>query len=490
MRTLSAKHDARPGRTPCLPSRLTVLCVAVVLALGQLAGGDTIRKKNGVILRGRILSEDQTHVEFEWTQFGTCVVKVARTDILDITRGKYDPPPVRPKPKPKPGPNAGGAKPAKVLRYCYIPIVGEIGVEIKADDFETVVKNALLYRAEVLILMFDSPGGSLQDTHRILAKMGRLKGIRVVALVTRAHSTAAVLAMACPDIFMPPNGTIGDITPFKGGPPNKAAGEFSSADLAAFRTVAQVAKHSPLLLEGMINAEIELSVTTAGGKGVVVKGAGGKVLKKKGRTLTLTGTEALACGLVRGAATTVDEVRKVIDPTRQWYRAWPGGQAFMKKRAARNRLVLLREKYLKSIAPQLASLDKQLAVMTDAARTLESERGRLKRKYDSESDRIEEEYKRQVRRAEDEFIRRMPSYLMRNASPTLYARMAHDALRDRARRIDDAQDDRNSARRRLETRFGGDFRDIDARYKRLDRAARLVRIKKKKLLDAGPKVPK
>ena len=483
----SAPPAGRYGRTP---ARLALLCAAAVLTLGQWAAADTVRKRNGTVLQGRILSENEVHVVFEWTEFGACVVKIPRKDIIAITRGTYEPPPVAPTPKPKPDPPAGGdVKPPGILRYCYIPLTGEIGVEVKAEDFEVVVRNVLDYRAEVLVLLFDSPGGSPQETQRILAKMARLKGIRVVALVSRAHSTAAVLAMACPEIFMPANGTIGNVTPYAGRSGKKTS-TFSSADLAAFRTVVQVAKHSPLLLEGMINAESELSVTTTGGRPVVVKGTGGKVLKKKGAVLTLTGTEAAACGLARGLAAGIDDVAKVLDAKRSWYHAWAGGQTLMKNRAAKNRLTLLRKEYVASIAPELAALDEKLKSMTETATSLVAERTRLKHKYDSEAVRIIDEYKRQVRRAEDEYWRRLPRPAMRDASPSLYYRQLHDARRDRDRRIDDAEDDRDAAYRRLDSRYKDEFAEIDGRYKRLDQQARQVRAGKKKLLDAGPKAPK
>ena len=267
-----------------------VLCAGVLLAACQLAPADTVRKKNGTVLQGRIISESEKEVVFEWTQFGACIVKIPRDRILEITRGKFDPKkPVAP----KPDPGGRGAKDpppsAKILRYCQIPITGEIGVELKAKDFEAIVRNVAAYRVEVLVLYFDTPGGSAAEAQQILAKMTRLKGVRCVALVKRALSTAAVLAMACPEIYMLEGGTIGDVTPCKSASVKHDTGqEFSSAVRAAFRTVVQVSKHSPLLLDGMMTASVELSVKNTGvGNPVVVEGLrGGKVLKKKGRVLT------------------------------------------------------------------------------------------------------------------------------------------------------------------------------------------------------------
>lgn len=483
---------------------LAALAAAGVLVMCQAASSDTLRKKNGTVLRGRIISESKTHVKFEWTQFGTCVVKVPRKDIIEITRGTYVPPKPTVTLKPKdPGKDprkdpAGkdpakdpGATSGKVLRFCIVPITGEIGIDLKADDFEAVVRNVLAYRVEVLVLYFDTPGGSVAETEKILAKMAKLKGVRTVALVKRALSGSAVLAMACPEIYMLPDGRIGDVTRFKGEAEPKS-GEFSAAIRAAFRTVVQVAKHSPLLLKGMMDANVGLSVTTVGGKPQIIetdgeKVLGEKVVKAKGRVLTLTGPEAVDCGLARGVVAGIKDITKTFDPKRSQYHAWQGGYSFMRNKIARNRLAFRQAKYLQSIAPQLAVLDKEYKQLDNEAKELIAERNRLKRQYKKESDRVDEEYRRSIRRAEEQFRRELPNAIWATQSPDLYYRQLHDARRNRDRRIDDAEDDRTRGYRRVDARYKDVFREIDTRYRRLNQEARQIRAKRKKLIDAGPK---
>ena len=476
------------GKTWCVAA----VCAAVVLGACLPAQGDTVRKRNGTILQGRILSETEKEVVFEWTQFGACIVKIPREQILDITRGKYDPKkPVAPKPSPGDGSGAKDPPPsAKILRYCQIPITGEIGIELKAADFEVIVRNVEAYRAEVLVLVFDSPGGSADETRQILAKMARLKGVRCVALVKRALSTAAVLAMACPEVYMLEGGTIGDVTPCKTASVTHDTGsEFPSAVRAAFRTVVQISKHSPLLLDGMMTASVELSVkNSAVGSPVVVEGlGGGKVLKKKGRVLTLTGQEAVDCGLAVGLAKDVETIKKGVDPDRSWYRAWQGGQTLIATSGAKGRLAFRREQYLKSIGPELAKLDDELGKIVDEAKGLVSSRNRLKAKYDAENNRISDDYDREVRRARDIYDRERPSSRMASDDPNRYQRLQHDAYRRYANRVDDAEDDRDAGYRRLNSRYRSAFNEIDDRYRRLDSQARTIRSKKKRLLAAGPK---
>lgn len=464
------------------------------MVLCQAALADTLKKRNGTVLQGRIISETDTHVVFEWTQFGKCIVKVPREEIVELTKGAYDanltsvpkPTPDTPEStdKPKVAPKPADDPTGKVLRFCYIPVVGEIGVEVKAEDFEIVVRNVLTYKAETFVLYIDSPGGSTAVTEKILAKMARLKGARLVALVKRAHSTAAVLAMACPDIYMVADATIGDVTPFKGKKAPKPAA-FPSAAAAAFRTAAQNAKHSPLILKGMMDKDVELSVPA--GKVGVVQGAGGKGLTKKGSIMTLTSAEAVQCGLARGIAPNLDAIKKALGADRSWYMAWSGGQTFMKNKAAQGRLAFRQGEYLESIAPQLAALNSQIKNMVDEANRLIAENRRLKDAYDRESGEITSEYNRRVSLAEDRYDRDMPNYRLRISAPEFYYRQARDARRDRDRRIADAEDERDRAFRKLDAKYKGQFADIDARYKRLDREARKVRASKKKLLDAGPK---
>jgi len=472
------------------------LAAAAILVVSQVALADTLKKRNGTVLQGRIVSETDDHVVFEWTQFGKCIVKVPREEIIQLTRGHYDPNLTSvPKPKIDPGTGTGTDKPAdnpkpagkptgKVLRFCYIPVVGEIGVEVKAEDFEVVARNVLTYKAETLVLYIDSPGGSTTHTRKILAKLARLKGVRLVALVKRAHSTAAVIAMACPDIYMVADATIGDVTPFKGKKATKPAA-FPSPAAAAFRTAAQNAKHSPLILKGMMDKDVELAIPP--GKPGVVLGAGGKSLTAKGSVMTLTSTEAVQCGLARGTAADLAAIQKILGPDRWWYMAWAGGQTFMKTRAAKNRLAFRQGEYRESIAPQLAALDSQIKNMEDEAARLVSESNRLKDAYARERKEILADYDRRVRHAEDQYYRDLPNYRLKVSAPDYYYREARDARRARDTRLDDAEDDRDRLLGKLDGKYRGQFADIDARYKRLDSEARKVRKSKKKLLDAGPK---
>ena len=212
-----------------------------------------------------------------------------------------------------------------------------------------------------------------------------------------------------------------------------------------------------------------------------------KVIKTKGSVLTLTGQEAVDCGLARGVVAGIRDVTKTLDPKRSQYHAWQTGYTFMRNKIARNRLAFRQAKYLQSIAPQLAALDKEYKALNYEAKDLIAERNRLKRQYESERGRVADEYRRRIRRAEEQFLRDLPNAIWATRSPDLYYRQLHDARRNRARRIEDAEDDLARSSRRVDARYKDVFREIDTRYRRLDQEARQVRAKRKKLIDAGPK---
>jgi len=56
----------------------------------------------------------------------------------------------------------------------------------------------------------------------------------------------------------------------------------------------------------MIDTDFSLSMKKVGGKVVLTKGTGGQVLKRRGKILTLTAREAVACGFARGMVTGAD----------------------------------------------------------------------------------------------------------------------------------------------------------------------------------------
>src|SRR5258705_11440074 len=158
--------------------------------------GDKVEKKNGQILYGRVIEETSDGIRFEPADAlgGVVVFQIPKSQIRSITREVRE------------GPG-----------YCVIQISGEIGKDVTADAFRQALAVAGRFDAKYIILSFDSPGGSIQERHRLLEAMRDTKEFQYVAHVKRAMSAAAVIALACPKIFMQPEGTIGAAEPVAQG---------------------------------------------------------------------------------------------------------------------------------------------------------------------------------------------------------------------------------------------------------------------------------
>ncbi len=284
--------------------------------------------------------------------------------------------------------------------YYVLPIAGEIGVEVKAQYLEKALELTR-GRPHILVLYIDSLGGSVSEMEKIISVLAKAKSARPVAYVRRALSAAAVIAIACPEICMSPEASIGSAVPFKigtDGKPKAVDEKLKSAIRAQFRIAAELGEHSPLIVEGMMDLNLELAVRTKDGKVEVARGRDGKILKRRGEILTLTGKEAVACGLAKGIAAEPADAYRALG-LKQWHRAVWGGWLQMTiaaKKARRAEVQLARqqrrEEYMKKIAPQVAKIDSALSKIRGNAKVASITRSTLARHYDADVDAVEEEY--------------------------------------------------------------------------------------------------
>lgn len=222
------------------------------------------------------------------------------------------------------GAAAGAAKDsAKGPGYFVIPIKGEIGLYVTDDVFRQCLNLARARKAQVVILHVDSPGGAIRDLGRMLKTLKSYEDLRIVAYVDRASSAAAVLSMACKEIVISPKGMVGGLVPYRvvpEGTPENISEKWASILRAQFRGVALDAGHNPLLIDGMMRTDVELRLMEGGDKPLVVRGGDkGKLVKAEGKILSLDADQAVACGLAKGRAKTVDQANTVLGIER-WHR--------------------------------------------------------------------------------------------------------------------------------------------------------------------------
>ena len=316
--------------------RLTYAVAAIVtlVVAGQHCCADTLVLNNGRQYEGQLISQDDRLVTFEISQIGVrMILRLSASEVKQVISEVQE------------GPT-----------YVVLPIVGTIGRDLEADSYVTadafiqVLDEIRTAKPDFVILLIDSPGGAIAEMDRIIAAIADARELKFIAYINDAHSAAAVIALTCPTIFMAPNSSIGAAVPFNLGPdgtPQNIQEKWLSAIRAGFRNAAKLGGHSPLILRGMSEIEIELAVVQQGGEPVVIEPTTdntGHIIKLKGQILTLTADEALACGLSEATVESNDDIRQHLGleswhPTLTYARDYIIG----KSRSEKRRIVIARQ---------------------------------------------------------------------------------------------------------------------------------------------------
>ncbi len=289
---------------------------AVAVCVAGVARGDTLVTKDGRTFEGRIISRGKS-VVFEAHKYGSKItVTIPSTNVASLTEGAVKAPTYKPPVRPTkrkwgnlpPEPKAPPITVHRGATYYVIPLVGEVGKTFVADVLERSLADAARRRPTAVILHVDSPGGRIDEVERLVAAIRKYKkGLRIVVLVKRAISAAAITSMACDEIYVQPSSIIGAATAFRVTPKGTAAAideKMQSVWRAIARNTASIGGHSPLLANAMVDASMELYVVERGGKKVIVdrRPLGGATVTRRGRLLAMTADESVACGLALGKA--------------------------------------------------------------------------------------------------------------------------------------------------------------------------------------------
>jgi len=292
-----------------------LLSVGIVCVLAGRAGADTLVTKEGRSFQGRLLKRDSAQVVFEIHQYGAVLTRTFKaSEVQSITEGPLQGPKTRPAPTSKPTDAALAPEPKAppIVKYdkptyYVIPFEGTIGTHITAAYFERSLKDAEKRKADVIVIVADSPGGLVAEVEKLVAVFQKHnKRMRIVVYVRQALSACAIACMSSKEIYFEPRGILGAATAYKRNAlnmPEAIAEKFQSVWRAIARSAAEVGGHNPLLAEAMIDRNMELSVVRLGkGKVEVRSGHGGRSITTKGKLLTLTASEAVKAGLAKGTA--------------------------------------------------------------------------------------------------------------------------------------------------------------------------------------------
>ncbi|WFB37133.1 NfeD family protein [Kiritimatiellota bacterium B12222] len=174
------------------------------------------------------------------------------------------------------------------------------------------VKHAVDANADAIILLVDTPGGSVDIMRQMVNPIIDV-GIPTYALVEKdAFSAGAIISLATDKIYMTPRSVIGDAMPvIMGNGGYESLGERESEKIesgmdAIVRSIAQAKGRDEMLMRAMVRRELEFTLED------------GTVISPKGNILTLTNQEAeqlLPDGshlLSEGTVADLDELLTVI----------------------------------------------------------------------------------------------------------------------------------------------------------------------------------
>lgn len=354
--------------------------LTALVAVGTDNRADTLTKKDGKQIDGRIVEETSTHITMESDSGGiTLRVRVAKTQIRSIER-----------------------RVVEGTGYCVIPLSGTIGDQVTAAALQAALDTARRAGAEYVILQIDSPGGSVGEMYDIVRAIGEARDLKFVAHVKRAASAAAIVTLACPHIVMDPSATIGAAVIYKVGKdglPKNIAEKFQSFHRAQERVVAEMGGHSDLWARGWSEMDLELYLAHDGANGRARPAEGpapegAKVLKKKGEIMTLTAGEALEAGLSEATVRDLDEIRDLLG-VKSWHNAGDGAGSLMASRTkAKGEEMAAREDRTRQLKGDVADLDAKIQRAADEVKAAERGAAQLKSQYADEIAQLNAEYKR------------------------------------------------------------------------------------------------
>lgn len=367
-----------------------ILAVSALLLCAS-ARADRLILSDGRTLEGEIHHQDDSTVTIEIRRGGSVLLqRVARDQIRTWFKRSTEGEP-----------------------YVTLPINGVIGQDITPEALRAGFGQARAAGAKFVILAINSPGGNVGAMAEMVDDiLAESKQTQVIAYVKQAYSAAAVIAMACRQVYMTPDAAIGAVVPFRmtDNGPVEVDAKFRSALQAKIRATAAMAEHADLIIRGMSELDLEVFLTRENGKPVLLTSGEGKLIKARGTILSLTGPEAAECGLARLATSMGDLGMQVAggswhEVSRKPWNAVIDTVAVARQReqaeVARARRIAQREAAIKIITPECQSLIHRMTQLRSVYLARQIDLARIQEQFKAEVARIQEEYDRSMAVASD-----------------------------------------------------------------------------------------
>jgi membrane-bound serine protease (ClpP class) len=214
------------------------------------------------------------------------------------------------------------AEGAASVKVYVVPIAGEVGPGL-ASFLERAIRDSDNLPENIYVLEMDTFGGRVDSALQIVDVLINVPKAKTVAFVkNKAISAGALIALACSELVMRPNTTIGDCAPitYSSEGVQMMGEKFQSPLRAKFRTLARRNGYPPTLAEAMVTEEMEVhrveldgevryldsqalaDLSTAEKESIVSQ----KTVVAQGELLTMDDEEALQLGFSRMSASSID----------------------------------------------------------------------------------------------------------------------------------------------------------------------------------------
>ena len=197
-------------------------------------------------------------------------------------------------------------------KIFVVPVEGDVEPAM-AEFISRALREASEYPDALIILEMDTFGGRVDAAFQIVDTILNAPRGKTIAFVkTKAISAGSLIALACSELVMKPNTTIGDCAPIAitNEGPQMLGEKFQSPLRAKFRTLAKRNGFPEVLAEAMVSPDMAVFKVTMHDSSFYIDSAGladlspdvkkavtdKKTIVKKGQLLTMDDVEAKQLG--------------------------------------------------------------------------------------------------------------------------------------------------------------------------------------------------